>query len=138
MASKRSPARLVVALAIAAVLAVFLLSTSIAGSATPALQPSQLAGHAGRVSLTGNVVGPLRGDAHGAGLRFGLRDISGRSTTTVQVLYRGTVPDLFRADRHVVVDGALRNGVFVAVPGTLVTKCPSKYAPAKSTSQSSY
>jgi cytochrome c-type biogenesis protein CcmE len=34
----------------------------------------------------------------------------------------------------VVVDGTLRNGVFVAVPGTLVTKCPSKYAPAKKSS----
>ena len=28
-----------------------------------------------------------------------------------------------------VVDGRLRNGTFVAVPGTLITKCPSKYAP---------
>ena len=98
----------------------------------PALSPSQLAGHAGRVSLSGNVIGPVRGDAHGAGMRFGLRDIGGHSSKTVQVLYRGTVPDLFRANRHVVVDGTLRNGVFVAVPGTLVTKCPSKYAPAKS------
>jgi cytochrome c-type biogenesis protein CcmE len=129
--AKRSPARLVVALAVAAVLAVFLLYTALVGNAQPALSPSQLAGHAGRVSLTGNVIGPVRGDAHGAGLRFGLRDIEGGSRTTVPVLYKGTVPDLFRANRHVVVDGTLRNGVFVAVPGTLVTKCPSKYAPAK-------
>ena len=129
--AKRSPARLVVALAIAAVLAVFLLYTALVGNAQPALSPSQLVGHAGRVSLTGNVIGPVRGDAHGAGLRFGLRDIGGHSKRTVRVLYKGTVPDLFRANRHVVVDGRLRNGVFVAVPGTLVTKCPSKYQATK-------
>jgi len=32
--------------------------------------------------------------------------------------------------REVVVEGSLRNGTFVAKPGTLSTKCPSKYAPA--------
>ena len=42
---KRSRARLVVALSVAAVLAVFLLYTSIAGGGTPSLPPSQLAGH---------------------------------------------------------------------------------------------
>ena len=35
--------------------------------------------------------------------------------------------DLFRAGRDIVVDGRLKHGTFVAVPGTLVTKCPSKY-----------
>jgi cytochrome c-type biogenesis protein CcmE len=45
----------------------------------------------------------------------------------VPVVYRGTVPDLFRTDRDVQVDGQLRNGVFVATPGTMITKCPSKY-----------
>jgi cytochrome c-type biogenesis protein CcmE len=49
----------------------------------------------------------------------------------VPVLYKGSVPDLFRTDRDVVVDGRLRNGVFVAVPNTLVTKCPSKYSPKR-------
>jgi cytochrome c-type biogenesis protein CcmE len=39
------------------------------------------------------------------------------------------VPDLFKTGRPVVVDGRLRNGVFVAVPGSLLTKCPSKYSP---------
>jgi cytochrome c-type biogenesis protein CcmE len=32
----------------------------------------------------------------------------------------------------VVVEGALRRGTFVAVPGSLITKCPSKYAPKQS------
>ena len=60
-------------------------------------------------------------------MHFKVQDIGGK--TTVPVLYHGSVPDLFRTGRHVVVDGRLRNGTFVAVPGTLVTKCPSKYTP---------
>ena len=131
MARKGSPARLVVALSVAAVLAIFLLYTSIAGGGTPSLRPSQLAGHTGKVSLVGKVVGTPSGDAHAArGLRFTLRDVQG--TATMPVVYHGTVPDLFRSGRDVVVDGHLRNGVFVAVPGSLLTKCPSKYSPKSS------
>jgi cytochrome c-type biogenesis protein CcmE len=127
---KRSPARLVIALSVAAVLAVFLVYTSLSG-ATPSLRPSQLAGHDGHVSLSGKVLGPVRGDAHAGGLRFRLRDVEG--SATVPVLYHGTVPDLFRAGRDIAVDGQLRNGTFVAKPGTMVTKCPSKYTAKKST-----
>jgi cytochrome c-type biogenesis protein CcmE len=129
VARRGNPARLVVALSVAAVLAVFLLYTSIAGGGTPTLRPNQLAGHHGRVSLIGQVVGTQSGDAHAAGLRFQLRDVKG--TTVVPVVYKGSVPDLFRTGRDVVVDGRLRNGVFVAVPNTLVTKCPSKYQPKR-------
>jgi cytochrome c-type biogenesis protein CcmE len=129
VARRGSPARLVIALSVAAVLAVFLLYTSIAGGGTPALRPSQLAGHHGRVSLMGQVVGTPSGDAHASGKRFQLRDVKG--TTTVTVVYKGSVPDLFKTGRDVVVDGRLRNGVFIAVPDTLVTKCPSKYAPKR-------
>ena len=126
---RRSPARLVIALSVAAVLAIFLLYTSIAGGGTPSLRPSQLAGHHEKVSLAGMVVGKPAGDAHAAGLRFVVRDRNGAAT--VRVLYHGTVPDLFRTGRDVVVQGQVRNGLFVAVPGTLMTKCPSKYSPAK-------
>ena len=129
MPGQRSPVRLIDALSIAGVLAVFLLYTSIAGGGTPALRPSQLTGHTGRVSLMGQVVGKPSGDAHGAGLRFQLRDVKGNAT--VPVVYKGSVPDLFRTGRDVVVDGHLRNGAFVAVPDTLVTKCPSKYSPKR-------
>ena len=129
MPGQRSPVRLIVALSIAGVLAVFLLYTSIAGGGTPALRPSQLTGHTGRVSLMGQVVGKPSGDAHGVGLRFQLRDVKGNAT--VPVVYKGSVPDLFRTGRDVVVDGHLRNGAFVAVPDTLVTKCPSKYSPKR-------
>ncbi len=128
MAGKGSPARLVIALSIAAVLAVFLLYTSIAGGGTPSISPSELAGRSDVVSLAGLVVGPVTGDAHDGGLRFKLKDIEGDDQTTVAVLYTGSVPDLFRVDRHVVVDGKLVKGVFVATPGTMITKCPSKYS----------
>ena len=130
MAKRRSPARLVVALSIAAVLAVFLLYTSFAGGATPSLRPSQLADHPGDVSLAGRVVGPVDGDARGDGLRFTLRDIDG--TATVPVVYTGSVPDLFEVGRHVYMRGELRGGVFVAEKDSLVTKCPSKYEPKES------
>jgi len=106
-----------------------LVYTSIAGNATPTLRPSQLAGHAGQVSLMGQVIGTPAGDAHAAGLRFKLRDVKG--PTAVPVVYKGSVPDLFRSGRDVVVDGKLQGGVFVAVPNTLVTKCPSKYQPKR-------
>jgi cytochrome c-type biogenesis protein CcmE len=129
VARRGSPARLVVALSVAAVLAIFLLYTSIAGGGTPVLRPSQLGGHHGRVSLMGQVVGQKSGDAHAGGLRFQLRDVKG--TTTVPVVYKGSVPDLFQPGRDVVVDGRMRNGVFIAVPDTLVTKCPSKYQPKR-------
>ena len=127
MAKGGSPARLVIALSIAAVLAVFLLYTSIAGGGTPSLAPSQVAGRTGEVSLAGRVIGPVTGDAHAGGLRFRLRDIAGSRKVTVPVVYMGSVPDLFRAGRDVSVDGRLRKGTFVATPGTLITKCPSKY-----------
>ena len=121
----RSPARLVIALAVAGLLALFLLYTSIAGGSQASVRPSSLAGHTGKVSLTGKVVGKVRGDAHSPeGLRFALRDVQGPSRA-VPVVFRGTVPDLFRSGRDVVVDGQLRSGVFVA--DNLVTKCPSKY-----------
>jgi cytochrome c-type biogenesis protein CcmE len=128
VARRSSPARLVIALSIAAVLAVFLLYTSIAGGGTPSIQPSQLAGHAGRVSLTGKVVGPVTGDASGTGLRFRLRDRgSATGATAVPVVYTGEVSSQFKIGREIIVDGRLRNGVFVGVPGSLLTKCPSRY-----------
>jgi cytochrome c-type biogenesis protein CcmE len=124
---RRNPARLVVALSVAAVLAVFLLYTSLAAGTTPTLQPGELAerGDSGEVSLDGVVAGPVRGDARGDGLRFRLRDHDG--SASVPVVYKGSVPDLFRPGRTVFMRGQLEGGLFVAEPNTLVTKCPSKY-----------
>lgn len=131
MPRTRSPARLIVALSVAGALAVFLIYTAIAGGGTPSLQPSQLAGHHGQVSLAGAVVGRPVGDSYSrAGLRFRLRDIKGPAS--VPVVYHGQVPDQFKVGRHIVVDGRLEHGIFVGKRDSLVTKCPSKYAPAKS------
>ena len=117
-----------IALSVAAALAVFLLYTSIAGGGVPSLQPSQLEGREGTVALAGKVLEIEGGDARGDGLRFTLGDLEGPGR--VEVLYTGSVPDLFREDRHVFLEGELQRGVFVAKPGSLVTKCPSKYSPA--------
>ena len=84
MARKRSPARLVIALSVAAVLAVFLLYTSFAGGTLRAVKPSQLATATGKVELTGIVRGPVTGDSYGpGGLHFRLRDRSGTETVPV-------------------------------------------------------
>jgi cytochrome c-type biogenesis protein CcmE len=122
--------RLVLALSVAAVLAIFLLYVSIAGGRKAQLRPSQLRGHTEQVSLVGRVTGPVRGASYSReGLHFRVADIGG--TASVPVVYRGSVPDLFKVNRHVVVDGRLRNGVFAAQRDSLVTKCPSKYSPKK-------
>jgi cytochrome c-type biogenesis protein CcmE len=123
----------VIALSVAAALAVFILYTSIAGAGTPQIQPSDLAQHRGDVLLVGTVVGPVTGDSHQGGMRFLLKDDRGANAARSRVLYTGSVPDLFRTGRHVVVEGTLRDGTFVAKANSLVTKCPSKYTPAKST-----
>ena len=122
----RSPARLIVALAVAGVLAVFLLYTAVAGNSTPTLTPSQLPGHTGKLAVVGMVVGPLRGDSHSTnGLRFGLRNINGTSTVTPVVYHGDNPPPLFRVGRNVVVSGSYAHG---RMAGTdIVTKCPSKY-----------
>jgi cytochrome c-type biogenesis protein CcmE len=112
------------------VLAIFLLYVSVAGG-TPSIQPSQLPGHKGDVALVGKVTGSPAGDAHAAGLRFRIRDVSG--ATSVPVVYTGSVPDMFRVGREVRVEGKLRNGVFIAKRDSLRTKCPSKYVAKKST-----
>jgi cytochrome c-type biogenesis protein CcmE len=130
---RRSPARLVIALSVAAALAVFVLYTSIAGAGTPLIQPSALAKHRGHVTLEGTVVAS-NGDAHTTrGMQIVMRDMTGHSDTRVTAVYHGSVPDPYRVGRQIVVTGAMRNGVFVADDGSLSTKCPSKYAPAKKT-----
>ena len=122
-----SPARLVVALAVAGVLAIFLVYTAVSGT-TPALQPSNLNGRTDKVSLTGKVVGAVSGDSHSTGgLRFNLHNINGASPT-VPVVYHGSVPDLFETGRDVNITGTLDGASFVAT--SMTTKCPSKYTAA--------
>jgi cytochrome c-type biogenesis protein CcmE len=120
----------VIALAVAGVLAVFLVYTALAGNSTPQLTPSQLAGHLGKVSAVGAVVGPLRGDSHSAdGLRFGLKNIVGRSGVVPVVYHGDNPPPLFAVGRHVVVSGTYTGGRLAG--NDILTKCPSKYEAAK-------
>ena len=125
MARTSSPARLIVALSVAGVLAVFLVYVAIAGGGTPQVQPSELNGRTKEVVLTGKVVPGSDSQLTNEGVRFRLRDVNGGAT--VPVIYRDSPPDQFKGGRDLSVRGQLRNGVFVGVPGTMVTKCPSKY-----------
>jgi cytochrome c-type biogenesis protein CcmE len=125
VARTRSPARLVIALSVAGVLAVFLVYVAVAGNGMAQVSPSQLEGRTSQVVLTGKVVTgsvtPLRDE----GVRFRLGDVQGGSS--VPVVYRDSPPDQFKAGRDLSLRGRLHNGVFVGEKGTMVTKCPSKY-----------
>ena len=109
-------------------LAVFLVYTSIAGG-TPQLRPSQLNGRTGEVTIVGKVVAPVQ--RSGRTILFRLRDVEGKAATRLPVSYTGSVPDMFQVGRDISLKGRLRNGTFVGVGGTLVTKCPSKYTAKK-------
>ena len=129
MARTRNPARLILALSVAGVLAVFLVYVAIAGGGTPQLQPSELRGRSGEGVLTGKVVrGSIR-PLSGEGYRFRLRDREG--TASVLVRYPDSPPDQFKQGRELYLRGQLRNGTFQGEPGTMVTKCPSKYSGEK-------
>jgi cytochrome c-type biogenesis protein CcmE len=48
---------------------------------------------------------------------------------SVPVVYTGAVPDPFREGREVIVTVRKSGAVYDSVPGSLITKCPSKYSP---------
>lgn len=50
------------------------------------------------------------------------------NTLTMPVVYRGIVPDAFKAGAQVVVEGTYARGVFQA--STVLAKCPSKFQAA--------
>jgi cytochrome c-type biogenesis protein CcmE len=131
-----SPARLVIALSVAAALAIFVVYTALAGNGVADVTPSTLAAHAGEVSLVGQVVGkPQTSAAYTkAGMRFQLKDAHSKSPARVPVVYRGSVPNQFKSAADIVIEGKMLNGVFVAKRGSMITKCPDHYAPAKSSS----
>ena len=101
MARKRNPARLVIALSVAAVLAVFLLYTSIAGGGTASVSPSELDGKTGVVTLVGKVEPGYKGDPYGAGLRFRLRDLNGGAPERSPSSTRGRCRTSSVTDREV-------------------------------------
>jgi cytochrome c-type biogenesis protein CcmE len=122
--------RLVVSLAVASLLATFLVYTTVFGSSTRVLQVGQLAADpadgSNVVRLNGWVAAAKGNPAAPGGLRFTLADNKG-NPGCVHVLYYGERPDAFRTGRSVLVDGKLENGTFVAVKDSLSTRCPSKY-----------
>jgi cytochrome c-type biogenesis protein CcmE len=126
--------RLVIALAVASLLSVFLVYTALAGSQTLLVSVDQLAADkqsakTRTVQLTGTAIRCQGGPCASldAPFVFTLKDDG--SSRTVPVRYEGgSVPDAFKEGRHVIVTGRLEDGTFVAQPDSLVTKCPSKYS----------
>jgi cytochrome c-type biogenesis protein CcmE len=130
---RKRQVRLVVSLTLAVLLASGLIYTSFASSDS-ALSPSQLLQQARageNVQLTGTVVkGSVRELADGQ-TDFRLADRAGGGRS-VGVTYSGSVPPAFQPQRELIVTGALKAGTFVAQPGSMITKCPSKYSAAPS------
>ena len=125
--------RLVVALAVASLLGTFAVYTAIADTSIPVLGVAQASAYTDqKIRLEGKVAKSTGDPAGVEGLRFTLRDYQG--SDTVEVVYRGSVPDAYRVGRDIVIDGTLKNGVLQAVPDSLVTKCPSKYEDKATTS----
>ncbi len=123
--------RLVVALAVASILGTFAVYTAFADTSIPVLGVAQAStGYDGRdIRLEGRVTKATGDAADPQGLRFTVRDFT--TNETIDVVYRGSVPDAFRVGREVVIDGRVENGVLAGTPDSLVTKCPSKYEEQK-------
>jgi cytochrome c-type biogenesis protein CcmE len=129
---RKRQVRLVVSLTLAVMLASGLIYTSFS-AANPALTPSQLLRAATRsdtVQLTGVVLKGVRDLPDGV-VDFGLADRAGDGPS-VKVHYSGSVPTTFTVGRELIVTGELRGHTFVAQPGSMITKCPSKYSAAPS------
>jgi len=77
------------------------------------------------VRVNGTVV-PGSIKQEGLVLRFTIKDVE--QEATLPIIYHGAVPDTFKADNDVVVEGKYTTeGIFEA--DTILTKCASKYAP---------
>lgn len=125
-------ARLVVSLLVAGILSVALGWVALAGDdvAYPVVRVADLDQplDAGKtVQLEGIARAPI--DREGETLTFTVSDDRGKNELPIR--YEGSVPDAFRSGRTVVVTGAMQGDTFVAKPGTLVTKCPSKFQSAE-------
>ena len=128
--SRKRTIRFVVALSAAVLLAGALAYTSFSAS-TEARQPSELVAATPtpgkKYQLVGKVVAGYR--QQGDTTYFNVRDRNGNAS--VPVVYRGNLPDPFRADREIVVDVVKKGSVYEGQTGSLVTKCPSKFTADK-------
>ena len=126
--------RLVIALAVASLLAVFLVYSVVRGSGQMIVTVGQLRsdkdGAASKtVQLTGTAVSCQRTRCSGAQAPFTMMVRDEKSSQTLPVRYSGgSVPDAFREGRRIIVTGHMAGGEFVANADSLVTKCPSKYS----------
>jgi cytochrome c-type biogenesis protein CcmE len=126
--------RLVIALAIASLLAVFLVYQVARGSGQLVVTVGQLRadkdGAASKtVQLTGTAVSCVDTNCTGAQAPFTMVVKDEGTAQTLPVRYTGgSVPDAFKAGRRIIVTGHMANGQFVANADSLVTKCPSKYS----------
>lgn len=126
----RSRIRFAVALAAAAVLGGWLLVASFGGALETYSGPGEVVvGETYRLNgivAEGAPVDAGRLAQSAEGLRFAVLDKEDNSS--LEVLYRGDVPDAFAADREIVVTGTLdESGVFIARRNSLITLCPSKF-----------
>jgi cytochrome c-type biogenesis protein CcmE len=130
--SRKRAIRLTIALTVALLLASALVYTSFAAGHAE-VTASQLVKRArpGKTYVLAGTV--LAGSVHrsSGALLFRVRDP--KLKLSVPVRYTGEIPDPFAAGRGVLVD--VHEGGpsgFVGEPGTLTTKCPSKYQAASS------
>jgi cytochrome c-type biogenesis protein CcmE len=133
---RRRRTRLVAALTAALLLAGALAYTSFS-SAAQVRSPSQLASAVrGRsYQVTGTVLPGYTRD--GIQLDFRIEDRSGPASSAIKVRYKGAVPDPFKAGREVIVTVVKSGSSFVGQRDSLITKCPSKFSTAPTTSASS-
>lgn len=108
------------------------------GTSSLVVMPSELlvrahAGNLSRIRVGGRVVEPIeyKTEPHFE-LRFFVRDPNG-ADGVVPVVYKGIKPDMFQAERDVLIDGDYRSGTIEAV--SLQTQCPSKYEPVSPDAQ---
>jgi cytochrome c-type biogenesis protein CcmE len=132
----RSKARFTIALGLAVLLGGALVWMAIGGSLETYAGPAQVKVGDETYRLNGVVASGAPANAaaqaiSAEGVRFQVQDQDDASKT-VQVLYRGVVPDTFQAGREIVVTGKMEGGTFVAKRDTLLTKCPSKFQSKKS------
>ena len=126
--ARKRTIRLVVALSAALVLATALIYTSFSAS-SEAKTPSELLATVPAAGQTYELTGKVAAGSwkrHGVVHEFRVRDRAG--SASVPVRYTGPVPDPFREGREIVVKVHREGDVYIGEKGTLVTKCPSKFA----------
>ena len=75
--------------------------------------------------VSGGVVdGTIVKDLKNQKLQFSVEDPDG---TSMPVVYNGIIPDNFKDDIEVIIEGRLDENSKVFIAETLLTKCPSKY-----------